>query len=611
MNTVSKAWALCEPTVRGRVLAFVASSLILSLLETLGVALVMPVLSIMVDYEQTRQSALDWGLPFELLPEGEIGAASVLGGLLASLFLVKNLGGVALLRWQVRFLTAAEARLSLRLYEQYMNGSLRRLKESNINELIRNVYTATTQVFTSYVQPALTVVSDVLAAVAIIALVVQVDHVLAAVAGATMLTGVLVLMRWSKKRLYKIGAGIQDESAAVLRKLREGLDLAREIRVLGVGPYFLQGYANSRERLGTLRGDQAFINYLPRHVLEILLVLGCAILVVVVSLRVEFKFVLPLLGLYVTAGLRLMPAVARVLVGLQNMRVGNAAVGIVYDELVRRADRYLALGGVKLTPVEQRQLQESPIEFRQLTVSYPNNSRVALDGLSMVIPRNSIIGIVGGSGAGKSTLVDTMMLLEEPAAGACFIGGRDVREWGQNWQSRIGYVPQDVALIDDTLEANIALGIPAGAINHERLAWAVQMACLDEVVAELPDGLQSRVGERGRSLSGGQRQRVGLARALYASRDVLVLDEASSALDNRTEMHLIEALHRLRGKVTIIIVAHRLSTVRSCDAILHLENGKKIAMAPFDQLIGLSPIFRQYVEHGMLGPLPVAGGGHE
>jgi ATP-binding cassette, subfamily B, bacterial PglK len=260
----------------------------------------------------------------------------------------------------------------------------------------------------------------------------------------------------------------------------------------------------------------------------------------------------------------------------------------------------------KVDSTERRVLQRTevaaasiPMQFVNVSFRYPGRDRNAVSGLNFTVRSGESIGIVGASGAGKSTLLDLMLGLLHPDTGEITAFGQPLDEVLARWRSSLGYVPQTIFLLDDTLEANIRLGLSTG-MSDERLAAAISTAGLDELIRQLPRGLATRVGEHGSRLSGGQRQRVGLARALYADPAVLLLDEATSALDNETEREVSRALQALHGRVTTVIIAHRLSTVKACDRILFLSEGRIAGEGGFMHLKATNPQFARLVALGSL-----------
>jgi ATP-binding cassette subfamily C protein len=315
----------------------------------------------------------------------------------------------------------------------------------------------------------------------------------------------------------------------------------------------------------------------------------CTVVLVVsmVALRDDARQadILPLLGIYAYAGLRLIPSANRVLLHIDTLRRSEAPI----EQLVAHLETFTPEPAPPAAP---------PLEFRdavrleRVTYSYAGAPRPVLEDVTLAIRRGASVGIVGPTGAGKSTLVDLILGLIDPSAGRITVDGVDLPAVRAAWQRRIGYVPQVAFLFDDSIRRNVALGIPDGDIDDARVRQAIAMAQLDGFVATLPDGLGTLVGERGVRLSGGQRQRVAIARALYHGPELLVFDEATAALDNATERDVTAAIEALRGKKTLIIIAHRLTTVRRCDTLIMLREGRVVATGPYDQLLEGSPDFR-------------------
>jgi len=321
---------------------------------------------------------------------------------------------------------------------------------------------------------------------------------------------------------------------------------------------------------------QATLQQLPRLWLELLAVTGLALLVLsMLAQGRDMISIVPTLGLFAVAAFRLMPSVNRILGALQLLRYAHIVIDTLHEEFKLDAPEPGA-GATKTatstTPAFQKEISLSDIGY-----SYPAAATEALNNLSIVIHKEESVGFIGPSGSGKSTLVDVILGLLPPVAGKVMVDGQDIQKNLRAWQDQIGYVPQTIYLTDDTLRRNVAFGLPDGQIDDAAVRRAIKDAQLEEFVASLKDGIESRVGERGIRLSGGQRQRIGIARALYHDPSVLVLDEATSALDTATESDVMRAVTALQGSKTILIVAHRLSTVEHCDRLYRLEHGKVVS----------------------------------
>jgi ATP-binding cassette subfamily C protein len=313
--------------------------------------------------------------------------------------------------------------------------------------------------------------------------------------------------------------------------------------------------------------------------------LGGLIILVTLQGR-DHATIVPLLGLYGYAGFRLLPALARVAAKLQRLNFGSAAVNQVYEDYVHLAKApKLPASDVAPLPFARE------IRFDAVSYTYPGGSRLALKDISLVVPYGASVAIVGPSGGGKSTLVDILLGLLVPDSGRILVDGVDTATSIRAWQRNLGYVPQTPYLLDDTLRRNIAFGVPDADIDEQAVAEAVRMAQLTDLVASLPNGLDSAIGERGIRLSGGQRQRIVIARALYPRPAMLILDEATSELDNLTEREIGAAIDALAGQKTILIVAHRMTTVRNCDVIVFLVEGRIADMGRYDELVARNPNF--------------------
>jgi ABC-type multidrug transport system fused ATPase/permease subunit len=367
----------------------------------------------------------------------------------------------------------------------------------------------------------------------------------------------------------------------------------KDVKILGVERPFLERFAGPTRRMAVVQAKGAVISEAPRYLLEAM-ALG-AMLVLILYLLFSgtgtLVDILPTLGIFAFAGMRVFPALQTIYRELGKLRVSKPAVDELFADMMETRARALDWPAEAEGP---RLALGDRLELDAVAYAYPAANRTALAGLDLTVPARSTLGIVGGTGAGKTTLVDLILGLLWPDAGAIRVDGVAVTKVNlRAWQDNIGYVPQQISLIDDSVAANIAFGVPKERVDMAAVERAARIAELHGfVTTELPQGYATRVGDRGVRLSGGQRQRIGIARALYRDPDVLILDEATSALDNLTEKAVMDAVHNLGRAKTIIMIAHRLSTVQGCDAIIMMEQGRIVARGTYEELLGTNLKFR-------------------
>jgi len=367
---------------------------------------------------------------------------------------------------------------------------------------------------------------------------------------------------------------------------------AKEIRLLGREDDYLERYRQPSQRLARHQANAALLQELPQYAIEAL-AFGGILLLVLILMRDEdgIAHVLPLIGLYGLAGKQLIPAFQKIYGTISAIRFNMPSVESILNDLSAAARDERPSGRI---PVAPPFVPERDIAIVDLGYRYPGSERWALRGVNLTIPARGTVGFVGASGAGKTTLIDLLLGLLEPEEGALLIDGTPLNaDSVRRWQAALGYVPQHIFLADQHVAANIALGVPEREIDFAAVEQAARLANLHKfVVRELPQGYRTLIGERGVRLSGGQRQRIGIARALYRNPAVLLFDEATSALDNPTEQAVMEAIHNLAGDKTILLVAHRLTTVKPCQRIHVLEQGQIVESGSWDELIASGARFR-------------------
>jgi ATP-binding cassette, subfamily B, bacterial PglK len=565
-SVFAKIWRLLGPTDRRLAVGVFVGLLVGMVFETLSLGAIIPALALFSDSQATSR------LPFasELLNKlgNPSSAMLVVGGLLAILMLygIKALVLLRLVWQQASFLASIRQNLSRRLFETYVMQPWTFHLQRNSSELIRN---ATTEIsmFVHGCQGAMIAAAEACVTIGIGALLIWVEPMGACVTGITLVLATWAMQATLRHRIIRWGEKRQAAEGARVQALQQGLGGAKEVKIFGREFEFLEHYRAAERQASHAIQMQLFSAQIPRLWYELLAVAGVAALGIVLVLQGATPATLiSRLGLFAVAAFRLMPSMYRLVAALQMIRFLEPAVNMLSEELA------LPSTPAQVNPGSRFSFKEG-IYLQDVFYSYPSANQPALRGVSLAIHRGSAVGIIGESGAGKSTLIDLMLGLLDPDSGCIKVDERDIKTDLRAWQNSIGYVPQSIYLTDDTIQANVAFGVPSPSIDVDAVHRSLKAARLLEFVTNLPDGVNTLVGERGVRLSGGQRQRLGIARALYWDPPVLVLDEATSALDSDTEAGVMDAVNHLHGEKTLIIVAHRLTTVSRCDKVFRLTQG--------------------------------------
>ncbi|MDD2892332.1 MAG: ABC transporter ATP-binding protein [Halothiobacillaceae bacterium] len=534
-------------------------------LEMVGVGLVIPVVAVL-----TGSAGL---LPVGLRPENldqswAIGLA--MAGLVV-IFILKNLF-LTFLAWrQASFVHGVQVQVSGRLFAFYLGRPYTFHLQRNSAQLIRNL-TTDVNLLTTSLMGMMTIMTELLVLLGVTTLLLFVEPV-----GTVVTVGALGGVAWlfqraTRTHILRWGSQRQFHDGRLLQHLQQGLGGAKEVKLLGREADFQAQFHSHNAAKGKVSQYQHTLQQIPRLWLEVLAVCGLALLVMsMVWQGADKSTMVPTLALFAAAAFRLMPSVNRILTLIQSVRFSVPAIGNLYAELLPQAAAPFGASARHEASVPPSEACE--IALDNIVFSYPGTSVPALKGISMEIGRGECVGIIGPSGSGKSTLVDVILGLLSPDAGEVRVRGSDIRTDLRAWQDRIGYVPQSIYLTDDTIRRNVAFGLADERIDDAAVIGALKDAQLEDLVGALPDGIETIVGENGLRLSGGQRQRIGIARALYHNPDILVLDEATSALDGEAEQGVMRAVNALKGDKTILIVAHRLSTIAECGRLFRIAQG--------------------------------------
>ena len=562
-----RIWTLLTPSERRSALALIGLTFLGMVLETLGVGLVMPAIILLT------QSDIAQNYPAFKPFVQSIGNPSqttlVVCGLLVlvGVYLIKTLF-LAFLAWrQTRFAFRLQAQLSERLFAVYLSQPYTFHLQRNSAQLLRNVINEISVFTLNGMLPGMLLLTEAMVLVGLSVLLLVIEPL-----GAVLSVGVLGVVAWAfhrltQGRITQWGGERQYHEGLRIQHLQQGLGGVKEVKVLGREAGFLDQYRIHNVKSARAVEFQISLQQFPRLLLELLAVTGLAIVVIsMLAQNRPLELVLPTLTLFTAVAFRLMPSANRALSSIQILRYARPVIDMLHTELNLATPTH---------PSPRRPMTHPPtmLELNDVTYSYPNSATPALKRISLSIRLGESVGFIGPSGAGKSTLVDILLGLLTPDDGTVRLDGVIVQGILRSWQDQIGYVPQSIFLTDDTLRRNVAFGLPSDEVDDTAVLRAIRAAQLEELVASLPNGLDTLVGERGIRLSGGQRQRIGIARALYHDPTVLVLDEATSSLDAITEYEVMQGVRALRRGKMIIIVAHRISTVEHCDRLFRLEAG--------------------------------------
>ena len=571
-GVLRQVWSILSPDERRRFLLLQPLVIVTGLLETAGLASVVPFLALLSDPQAVDRHKL---LRFAYDAFGFASTTSFFFAVGVGVFVVITVGnGVnALTTWALlRFAWDGNHAISLRLLENYLARPYVFFLENNSSELAKNILIEVNQVVGGVLVVAMQMIARMAILVGIMSTLLVVDPMMAVATGGVfgvLYGGMFALVR---KQLQRDGVLRHQANSHRHKVAAEALGSIKELKLYGLESEVSKLFEGPSRLFGLTQARAAVVGQLPRYALETIAFGGVLLIILGLLWRGDsLNQVLPVLGLYAFAAYRMLPGLQAIFTGFASIRFAQSAVDTLY--------RDLAVQTPTVRVVDTGRELVGHVELKDVRYSYPNAGRIALDGVSTSIASGEWVAFVGRTGAGKSTLIDVLLGLLTPDAGSVAIDGTDLSSGVlQRWQSRIAYVPQQIFLIDDTIENNICF---SQSIDLKRLENAARIAQIhDFIVTELPDKYRTVIGERGIRLSGGQRQRIGIARALYRDPLLLVLDEATSALDNTTEEAFFTALRSGLAGVSVVSVAHRLSTTKYFDTVRTVDHGVIIDAAP-------------------------------
>ena len=495
--------------------------------------------------------------------------------------------------FQSRYIKYCEYSLSKRLIKKYIYQPYSWFLNQNSSEIGKTILSETSNVIGKGLGPAIALTTNAIVTITLVIMLLYVDTKLTLIVAISVSLLYMIFYLLIRKLLSKVAKKNFEDNGLKFKALLEAFSASKEVKVGGLEQIFINRFSKPAKSMAYNATLVDILTQLPRFALEAISFGGMILVIIFYMLATDnITSVLPIIALYAFAGYRLMPAIQKIFTNITSLRVSGPAINHLYNDMKNlnfRKDE---------NPKEDFFFNES-IKLKNIFYTYPKSSRTTLKNINLTIPAYTSVGIVGETGSGKTTTIDLILGLLEAQKGTLEVDGKIVNNKNRRaWQSSIGYVPQQIYLSDSTVSENIAFGINVDEISQESVERAAKIANLHEfIINELPSQYQTSIGERGVRLSGGQRQRVGIARALYRKPKLLIFDEATSALDNITERSVMEAIYNKDYKITKILIAHRLSTVKRCDKIFLFDKGELIHEGNYQDLLENSKDFRESVKN--------------
>lgn len=566
-------------------------AVVAAIFEAIGVASILPFLTILsspeiIDTNALLSNVFQISTTFGLETKSQFLLA--LGVLVFVLFIISIFFRALMVFLLLHFCNMKEHSIGKRFIEGYLHQPYSWFLNCNSSDLGKNILSEIKAIVDGGLRPITTLVSQTVVVVVLIILLIAINLKIALIVGLSVIFIYSLLYQLVKAYLKKTGEERFMANQFRFKSVFEAFGAIKELKVSNLEQRYIKNFSKFSKIHAKHQASAQIISQLPRFILEGV-AFGGLMLIILLLMRQNdsFNHILPILGLYALAGYRLMPAMQQIYSSITQLRFVGPSLDKIYNDL-----NSLQVSNYQNLQVSNYQNNESLVNFKKsidlknIDYIYPESSRTNLKNINISIKSNSTVGLVGSTGSGKTTMVDIILGLLDPKKGTLEVDDKIIDKNNKRaWQYLLGYVPQQIYLTDDTIAANIAFGVNKEDFNYTRIEEVAKIANLNDfILNELPQKYLTYVGERGVRLSGGQRQRIGIARALYHNPKVLVFDEATSALDNLTEHEIMRSLYKLKKEITIIIVAHRLNTIKICDQIFHLEKGEIKNKGSFEEL---------------------------
>lgn len=537
--------------------------------EVVGISLIIPLLDVISGSENQFTELIGSYLGID--DQQNVALVSVIA--FALIYLSKGLYLSGLAWISARFSHLVKTDISNNLMEKYLNAPYEFHLQKNSAQLIRNLTTEASQLVGNVLSPILVIISEAFVIIAVGGFLLAVELQATIIVMSLLIFMAYFFQRFLGRFSRRIGEIRQNADGLIIQNSQESLGGIKDVKILGKEEQFYKDFEKNNFTSAESSAKQSAINQLPRMYLETVGAIAFSILILFLLIQgSDFSEVVPVLAVFALAAFRLLPSANRVISSANALRFAESVVTSLYDELSMITPQPTKDAKPFIQPI--RITFHQNIELRNVFYRYPKSETFALLDINLTVRKGESIGVIGKSGSGKSTLSDLVLGLLQPTTGVINVDGVGIDQNMKGWQRSIGYVQQDIFLLDDSIIRNIAFGEKDDEIDIGKITNAIAEAQLVELIESLPEGVNTKLGERGLRLSGGQKQRIGIARALYRNAPFLIFDEATSALDNETEAEIVSAIKNLKGTRTMVVIAHRLSTIEHCDRVVELKNGR-------------------------------------
>lgn len=593
MKKIKNLFFLIESPVKGKILISVVGAFFISILEIVGVFATYPLLLLASGQDMNNFYLLKLQETLGTSDRKDLIIYTSL--IVVSAFILKSLFTISFRWWQLGFINSLEKIARTHMLKYYLDNTYADHKKREIPQYQTNLVTAVTQAYGQGISGALNLLTNILTVISMAAITVIISPGVSFFAIIIFTVAGSIIPRILKRNLIRVSQMYTRSDREMYNSSIPALQAFKEMRLFGVADSFVEKYDQGSSLRAAAARKMSVVSELPKYMMEIIFILGIAAMASYMFTVKNQSEAIATMGVFIVAAGRIMPAINASISSVNAMRIGASGIDILNKEITyfQQMPRFSSNKSKNIDFF-------GDIHLENISFKYSADEDYVLEDINLVIPQNKTVAFVGSSGSGKSTLVDIIIGMLDPTTGTVTCNGNNINTDLKSWQKHIGVVPQNVFVLPGSLAENVAFGLNESEIDENRISQAIQSAELDDIVSTFKNGIKENLGQDGGRLSGGQKQRLGIARALYRMPRILVLDEATSALDNKTEYKITKTIENLSGNMTILMVAHRLSTIKKADIIFFMRKGKIIGSGSFDTLVDTVPEFKELVELGRL-----------